>query len=108
MIGFEDLFRFLNIALILLCFYQMIKLRVWWFSRLKEERLILVTIPLLLLMMLLSTIESIIQNVGFGSRVMLYTPVLILCIFSVVNMSRKVKKVKRKEVQHDDGISGNL
>ena len=108
MIGFEDIVRFLNIALIILCFYQMIKIRVWWLSRPKEERLILVTIPLLLLLLLLSSAESIMQNIGFGSRVMLYTPVLILCIFSVVNMSRKVKKIKRKEDQHDDGFSSEL
>lgn len=100
----EDLFRILNMSLIVVWFYFMWKLHPWWASRPKEERMLLVCMPLLLLITLFSSGESLAQNVGFGARVLLLTPVLSLLIFSTFKLSRKINKnlkIMREEDKHD-------
>lgn len=91
----EDVLRLINIGLIVVWFYFMCYLYQWWASRPKEERMILTTIPLLLLLILFSTGESLAQDVGFGSRLLIFTPVLILCIFSSVKLALKVRHINR-------------
>lgn len=87
----EDVFRLLNIGLILFWFYYLGHLYRWWASRPQEERMILICFPLLLLAIMYSNGESVAQNVGFGSRTLLFTPVLILCLVSAIRMVRKLK-----------------
>lgn len=92
----EDLLRILNMTLVVVWFAQMWYLHKWWASRPKEERLILACMPLLLLLILFSSGESILQDVGFGSRVLLFTPILVLCLFSSFKMAKKVRKINKK------------
>lgn len=91
----EDLVRLLNMVLTVICFYYMWHLNRWWASRPKEERLILTSIPLLLIVLLYSSGESIIQDVGFGTRLLLYTPVLIICIIGSFLLARKIRLIEK-------------
>lgn len=98
----EDSFRVINLLVISVCLIQSITLKNWWLSNRKELRLILITIPILMLTIAYGTIEAIIQDVGFGGRVLLYTPSLILVMISFSLMKKKVKAVEklRKDVQN--------
>lgn len=91
----EDVIRLINMGLIVVCFYYMWHLNRWWASRPKEERLILTTVPLLLVIILFSSGESLVQNVGFGARLLLFTPVLILCIVGSGLLAKKIREVDK-------------
>lgn len=92
----EDLFRLLNMSLVLVWFYFMWKLQPWWSSRPREERGLLACMPLLLLIVLFSSGEALAQNIGFGARVLLFTPILSLCIYSSFKLARKVHKISKE------------
>ena len=104
MIDFTDIFRILNVILIIAYFAYMMSLKGWWATRPREERLILVSHPVLLFVTAYSSIEGIMQDLSPGGRVYLYTPSLILCVFGLMTMNRKIRTIKkREEVTHQNG-----
>lgn len=102
MIDFTDAFRIFNVFLIAVYFVYMLRLKSWWATRPREERFILVSHPVLLFVTAYSSIEGIMQDLSPGGRVFLYTPSLILCVFGLVTLNRKIRTIKkREEVKYD-------
>lgn len=97
MIDFTDIFRFFNVVLILAYFVYMLSLKSWWSTRPREERLILVSHPVLLFVTAYSSIEGVLQDLSPGGRVFLYTPSLILCVLGLISLNRKIRTIRKRE-----------
>lgn len=102
MIDFADIFRIFNVVLIVAYFVYMLSLKSWWATRPREERIILVSQPILLFVTAYASVEGIVQDLSPGGRVFLYTPSLILCVFGLMALNRKIRTIKkREEAKHD-------
>ena len=97
MIDFTDIFRIFNVVLIVAYFVYMFRLTSWWATRPREERLILVSHPVVLFVTAYSSVEGIVQDLSPGGRVFLYTPSLILCVFGLMALNRKIRTIKKRE-----------
>lgn len=97
MIDFADIFRLFNVVLIIAYFVYMIYLKDWWATRPREERIILVSHPVLLFVTAYSSIEGIVQDLSPGGRVFLYTPSLALCVFGLLILNRKIRNIRKRE-----------
>lgn len=75
--------RILNLVLVVLYFIYLVSLRDWWASKPKEERVVLIANPVILGVTAYASLEGIIQSISPGTRVFLYTPSIILCLFGV-------------------------
>ena len=97
MIDFADVFRIFNVALIVAYYVYMLGLKSWWATRPREERIILVSHPILLFVTAYSSVEGIVQDLSPGGRVFLYTPSLILCVFGLMTLNRKIRTIRKRE-----------
>ena len=97
MIDFADIFRIFNVALIVAYFAYMMSLKGWWATRPREERVVLVSHPIVLFVTAYSSVEGIVQDLSPGGRVFLYTPSLILCVWGLISLSRKIRTVRKRE-----------
>lgn len=96
----SDYLRLFNILLIFTYFVYMFSVIDWWATRPREERMILVSHPILLGITAYASLEGIINDLSPGARVFLYTPSLILCLVALVALSKKIRSVRqRKEDQ---------
>lgn len=94
--------RVFNILLVLAYFSYMVVLRGWWATRPREERIILISHPILLLVTAYASIEGLVQGLSAGARVFLYTPSLILCLFGLVTLNSKIRYFKKREEEDND------
>lgn len=97
MMDFADIFRFFNVVLIIAYFVYMLRLKSWWSTRPRVERLILVSHPVLLFVTAYSSVEGIILDLSPRGRVFLYTPSLILCVFGLMTLNRKIRTIRKRE-----------
>lgn len=94
---FADFFRIFNVVLVFAYFCYMMSLKNWWATRPREERLILVSHPVLLFVTAYSSVEGIAQDLSPGGRVFLYTPSLILCVFGLMALNHKIRTIRKRE-----------
>lgn len=83
--------RILNLVLVVLYFIYLVGLRDWWATRPKEERVVLIANPVILGVTAYATLEGLLQNITPGTRVFLYTPSIILCLFGVFLLRSKIR-----------------
>lgn len=93
----SDYLRLFNILLICAYFVYMVTVIDWWATRPREERMVLVSHPILLGITAYASLEGITSDLSPGVRVFLYTPSLILCLVALVALSKKIRYVRQRK-----------
>ena len=101
-----DIFRVINVLLILAVLVLMANIRAWFFTKPKSERVALVSIPIMLVVLAFGTIETILHNIGFGARVVAFTPSLILLYIGLMKLKKNIDETNRDIRREDHRESG--